>query len=613
MLAQLFRFIGVGGLATITHVLLATIAHKFFVTPEMWSNFIGFCGSVLISYSGHSSFTFAAEANHKQHFPKFLFVSLTGLAASSSIVWVVSTLAGGSFYLAMGLVALIVPLATFLALRFWVFSHGDKPLLPSWPMVVIATGAIVLFMWVFWNWPVNHDTAWYLVATRKMLDGAKLYVDIIEVNPPLTFYLTIPAIWIADFLSISDSNGQYIFFTLLYYTSLLWSGAILRSTTDLSPFRRNVFFFAMAVVYLLAAADQTVQREHLLVLFLSPWLIWNLSPSARSPSLTSSVFAAIGICIKPFFLVFPVAFLLRDMWRNRSLKPILYARYMVMLAVGVCYLAFVALRHPEYLNEIIPIASLVYGAYKNTVILSLTGSIQPLALGLIILLPVVRSRTDGGMTFALAALAALASFVVQSTGFSYQLIPFVTYSLLAGAWFLVNSTPVSLGAVLSSLASALLLMGLYDRGKYTSTITEEVIQVAQEVGPISSIMTGSFQLDPGAPVALRLGVDWVSRYPANWLYPGAVQQLEATDCNAQIDLCAQLQAIADRNRNDNFEDIIRYMPDLIVSDRAVMPPSDNPFTWMTFMKGDPRFDELMKNYTLVHKTERMDYYLLNRG
>ena len=613
MLAQLFRFIGVGGLATVMHVLLATIAHKLLSTPELWSNFIGFCGSVLVSYSGHSSFTFATEANHKEHFPKFLFVSLTGLAASSSIVWVVSTLAGGSFYLAMGLVALIVPLATFLALRFWVFSHGDKPLLPSWPMVVIATGAVILFMGIFWNWPVNHDTAWYLVATRKMLEGAKLYVDIIEVNPPLTFYLTIPAIWIADFLSISDSNGQYIFFALLYFTSLLWSGAILRSTTDLSPLRRNLFFFAMAVVYLLGAADQTAQREHLLVIFLSPWLIWNLSPSAKSPSLTSSAFAAIGICIKPFFLVFPLTFLLRDMWRTRSLAPVLFTRYLVMLAIGVCYLTFVVMWHPEYLNEIVPIAKLVYGAYKNTVILALSGSIQPLLLGLAIMLPLVWNRSDVGTTFALAAMAGLAIFVVQSTGFSYQLIPFITYSLLVGAWLLVNSAPATLGTVLSGLASALLLMGLYEMGKYKSTSTDEVIRVAQKVGPITSIMTGSFQLDPGAPVALRLGVDWVSRYPANWLYPGAVHQLEATDCNTQIDLCAQLQAIADRNRNDNLEDIIRYMPDLIVSDRAVMGHSDNPFTWMTFMKGDPRFVELMKNYTLVHKTERMDYYLLNRG
>ena len=39
-----------------------------------------------------------------------------------------------------------------------------------------------------WGQTINHDTAWYLYATRAWLDGAQLYVDIVEVNPPLSFY-----------------------------------------------------------------------------------------------------------------------------------------------------------------------------------------------------------------------------------------------------------------------------------------------------------------------------------------------------------------------------------------------------------------------------------------
>ena len=43
----------------------------------------------------------------------------------------------------------------------------------------------------------NHDVAWYLVATDRFLDGARLYRDIIEVNPPLVFYLTVPPVAVA--------------------------------------------------------------------------------------------------------------------------------------------------------------------------------------------------------------------------------------------------------------------------------------------------------------------------------------------------------------------------------------------------------------------------------
>lgn len=613
MFAQLLRFIGVGGLATITHVLVATIVHKLFSMPEMWSNFSGFCASVLISYFGHSNFTFAAEPNHKQHLPRFIFVSLTGLAASSFIVWLISTFTEGSFYLAMVLVALMVPLATFLALRFWVFSHRGTPFLPTWQMVFITLGGMFLFIGIYWNWPANHDTAWYLVATRKMLGGAQLYVDLIEVNPPLNFYLTIPAILIADFLKISDANGQYFFVALLYGVSLLWSGAILRGAADISALRRTVFFAFMALVFVLGAANNIAQREHLLVLFLSPWLMWYLVRPEKGPSLASSAFGAIGICIKPFFLVFPIAFLIRDMWRTRSFAPILYLRNLLMLAIGVIYVALVVAWHPEYLDDIVPMAGQVYAAYKNTFWGVLVISLPPKILGLIIMMPLVFTKRQdvGDTTFALAAVAALFSYVVQSTGFGYQLVPFIIYSLLAGAWWLINARTLSLGVVLTSLASALLMAGLYERGRYRNKTTDEVLYIAQKFGPIDSMMAGSMQLDIGAPVALRLGIDWVSRYPANWLYPGATNKLANTDCAKEAELCADLQAIVERNRTDNLNDILDHKPDLIVSDRAVTIFMVNPFTWMTFMKADPRFVEEMKNYTLVYKAERFDFYRRN--
>ncbi|MEZ5870179.1 MAG: hypothetical protein R3D46_17950 [Defluviimonas denitrificans] len=34
--------------------------------------------------------------------------------------------------------------------------------------------------------------------TRDWLEGARLYVDIFEVNPPLNFYLTVPPLILSD-------------------------------------------------------------------------------------------------------------------------------------------------------------------------------------------------------------------------------------------------------------------------------------------------------------------------------------------------------------------------------------------------------------------------------
>ena len=44
---------------------------------------------------------------------------------------------------------------------------------------------------------VNHDAAWYLYVVRHWLDGATLYRDVVDTNPPLIIWLSTPAVWIA--------------------------------------------------------------------------------------------------------------------------------------------------------------------------------------------------------------------------------------------------------------------------------------------------------------------------------------------------------------------------------------------------------------------------------
>jgi len=42
---------------------------------------------------------------------------------------------------------------------------------------------------------LHSDVSWYLVATERFVNGARLYQDVIEVNPPLAFYLMARPCW----------------------------------------------------------------------------------------------------------------------------------------------------------------------------------------------------------------------------------------------------------------------------------------------------------------------------------------------------------------------------------------------------------------------------------
>ncbi|MCA9170349.1 MAG: hypothetical protein KDB23_21875, partial [Planctomycetales bacterium] len=56
--------------------------------------------------------------------------------------------------------------------------------------LLLLMGALVAAAIFYPMATLNHDSSWYLIATRMWLDGAQLYQDVMETNPPLAFYLT---------------------------------------------------------------------------------------------------------------------------------------------------------------------------------------------------------------------------------------------------------------------------------------------------------------------------------------------------------------------------------------------------------------------------------------
>ena len=40
----------------------------------------------------------------------------------------------------------------------------------------------------------NHDVGWVLYVAEQMLDGDRIYIDIVEENPPLIFWISQPSV-----------------------------------------------------------------------------------------------------------------------------------------------------------------------------------------------------------------------------------------------------------------------------------------------------------------------------------------------------------------------------------------------------------------------------------
>ena len=133
----------------------------------------------------------------------------------------------------------------------------------AWMTTAIAIVAASVVLALFWDRPITDDVAWYLIATRDWLGGAPLYETVVEVNPPLNFYFTVPAVLIADLFGLSDVNGQYVLTASSCSDRL--PGAVPSSGPSLT-FRRTpgaVAGRASAVAIVVPTLDSMGQREQI--------------------------------------------------------------------------------------------------------------------------------------------------------------------------------------------------------------------------------------------------------------------------------------------------------------------------------------------------------------
>lgn len=133
---QLVRFAIVGVAATLTHVGIALLSTFLFALPPLQANLAGFTAAVGLSFLGHLRVTFRVQDPQWRHLCRFIVLSVTSLAVSS-LITALCTRSGGGMWLAMALVAGVVPATSFLVARLWVFAvlaatvpgskHGVSP------------------------------------------------------------------------------------------------------------------------------------------------------------------------------------------------------------------------------------------------------------------------------------------------------------------------------------------------------------------------------------------------------------------------------------------------------------------------------------------------------
>ncbi len=480
------------------------------------------------------------------------------------------------------------------------------------PVLVLALGLAVLAsaFHIYSHASTANDISWLLFAAEKYLDGAKLYENVVDTNPPLIIYLNIPPVWFGRLLGYPQA---LLFVVYVFGLTIISVTLVFLLTDGTGKGRRahqgRILTLAALVGLMVLPTTDFGQREHLLLVFCLPYVFLAIR-RAQKRSLNTGLaafigaFAALGFALKPHFLLLPLSLEAYLWWRLRrfQLRPEALAAVFVIAA----YAVWVYLTVPIYFERIIPYALIAYDAGFNNslrdVLLSWQGMLLAALIGLRLVLPGEPRRRIGFDVFLLSAIALFLAHVLQMKIFYYHVLPASMMLLLGLVAIAVAPGPRRLysGALAATaiVAIAAILAASLNRGTYRNPIAEPVRDAMRTYATGSSVFVFSSYIWVGFPMTREAETRWPSRFPHLWILPGAERQLQS---GLVLDDATRLRLKEAENYMVDavVEDFSRDPPSLVIVDGNDRRYQGLTFDYLEFFGRDQRFRDLWQNYRRV--------------
>lgn len=272
---------------------------------------------------------------------------------------------------------------------------------------------------------LNGDSAWLLVAAQRVLAGESLYTQIGETNPPLVVWLHVLPVWLGQKSGLDASTCFALLVCLLSGVSV-WATA-----------RQFPQFRWLALVLAVACGPMAVQvygqREHLMWLLTLPMMA-GLLPG-HVPNKRQAFAAAIGMCLKPYFLLWPVGLMMWRCVRHPHWRVLLNPPLLIFAAVGMVYGLYLCIIDRTYADVMLPDLLRYYDAFGAPEAKLLQ---RILVFGGLFLLPV--SFHPAYRPAALLSGGAMVLMVwLQQKGWANHWYPFFALMLVVNAGVVVAS------------------------------------------------------------------------------------------------------------------------------------------------------------------------------
>ena len=471
--------------------------------------------------------------------------------------------------------------------------------------LVLICGIVLAFGLSLIRDPLNGDVSYFLYSASQILDGARLYVDIVEPNPPLPYYLPVPIVWIARHLGVSPEGALNVTFYLLTICSLVLSTRFL---VRLFPGESaGVGLLATALAYTLfpRSKGMFIERDVLLYAMVLPLAFQLALPSSRFwPSIAVGLLAGVGFAFKPYFMLVWLC-LQGAVVMQWGVRGLFRVENLSAVAVATACNIAVLVAFPDY-RFVLRMAAAFYTGFDPPFWTILVGYGSGYLLLMAVLfgtrplpqyLVLRRSLAWLGLGFLLSGLG-------QRKGFYYHFYPEASVAVLIGCVLLLEIAekrkyrlaPVAFAAGIVLLVVTVISVA---RPEPLPKMTGELLPIIHENASGKPVLAFSTSLWAAFPVVPMSGATYSWRFYSLWilpgLYPGAWNPGEKPRYRT-----ARQRGEFERFLFDSLmEDTSRRPPELVIVETTSMKEGLREFDYLEYFLRDDRFALFWRNYELL--------------
>ncbi len=413
-----------------------------------------------------------------------------------------------------------------------------------WVLAVILSAIAILGLAAEFVAPPDPDNAFLLYAAGRVLDGAKLYVDVVEINPPLIVAFNFPPLLIARLAGVSELLVFRIGVACLLGLSVLVSQVGLR-VICWAPYSglRTYLTILITFVLFLLPGEVFSEREHLMLALTMPYLFVVVARGMDRPipalhAHVIGILAGFGFALKPQFVVLWLAL---ELWLAASRRkwPKLRPEAGWVAVVFMVYALAVFGLTPEYLEVVRRLGGPYLSFLRNSPVMTLLfGEGARLPLVTLLAYVALRKRCPRPSLITGLAVAVLGLLIVgtiQGKGWSYHFYPASATSVILLALMvatvarpLTSLAPRVYGVVSYGLLAAILLgsttMGAWkvldSKGPEVEPYPGfwELADLVRDRAEDRTVLVLSYNMRSAWPLVPYAGAESSLRFPSLWLF-----------------------------------------------------------------------------------------------